>query len=133
MKQKTIAAIATELPEGAALVPAVEDKTGFECLAASLAEIRKLEGINGYILRSSNSAVIDLTEQDKIINYAILSTQICESGQEMANQFSLANIESVLVEGKNTKVLCTTIGENRIAIFMEKATSDDGIIERIRK
>jgi hypothetical protein len=39
----------------------------------------------GYVLRSETSAIIDLTEQDKIIDYAILSSQISESSLEMAN------------------------------------------------
>ncbi len=97
----------------------------------SLAEIRKLKGVMGYILRSENSAIIDLTEQDKIIDYAILSSQISESSHEIAEQFNLANIESVLVEGKSVKVLCMSVGENKIGIFMEKTATHDSIIKRI--
>ena len=102
-----------------------------QTLAASLAEIRKLKGVMGYILRSNTSAIIDLTEQEKIIEYAILSSQISESSTEMAKQFNLTDIESVLVEGKNVKVLCMSIGENRISVFMEKTATHAWIIKRI--
>ena len=100
-------------------------------MAASLAEIRKLKGVKGYILRNNTSAVLDLTEQEKISALAILSSQISESSNEIAKQFNLADIESVLVEGKFVKVLCMSIGDNRIGIFMERAATHAWIIKRI--
>ena len=131
LKQKTNIEISTELPDGVAVISVGEDNSVFASLAASLAEIRKLKGVMGYILRSNTSAIIDLTEQEKIIEYAILSSQISESSSEMAKQFNLADIESVLVEGKSVKVLCMSIGENRIGIFMEKTATHAWIIKRI--
>jgi predicted regulator of Ras-like GTPase activity (Roadblock/LC7/MglB family) len=85
----------------------------------------------GYILRSNKSAIIDLTEQDKTIQYAVLSFQISESTSEMAKQFSLADIESILVEGKSVKVLCMSIGENKIGVFMEKTATHAWILKKI--
>ena len=105
----------------------------FESLSASLAEIRKLKGVLGYILRSGTSAIIDLTESDKIIEKAILSSQIHDSCQEIEKQFNLGEMESVLVEGENVKVLCMSIGENNTSIFMEKNATHSGIIKRILK
>lgn len=131
MDQRTNVEIATELLDGAAVISVGDDNSLFTSLAASLAEIRKLKGVMGYILRSNTSAIIDITEQDKTIEYAILSSQISESSLEMAKQFSLANIESVLVEGKSVKVLCMSMGENRIGIFMEKTATHAWIIKRI--
>ena len=61
----------------------------------------------------------------------VLSSQISESSLEMAKQFNLSNIESVLVEGKSVKVLCMSVGENKIGIFMEKTTTHGWIIKRI--
>ena len=134
MKQKTTIATISESPENtesAAVISVGAENAEFANLTASLAEIRKLKGVLGYILRSNNSAIIDLNEQDKIIEYAILSTQISESSLEIAKQFNLADVESVLVEGKNVKVLCMNIGENRISIFMEKTATHAWIIKRI--
>ena len=108
-----------------------EENSGFANLSASLTEIRKLKGVIGYILRSNTSAIIDLNEQDKIIEYAVLSTQMHDSSQEIAKQFNLGQTESILVEGKNVKVLCMSMGENKISVFMEKSATHAWIIKRI--
>ena len=131
LKQKTNVEISTEFPEGSPVISAGDDNSVFSSLAASLAEIRKLKGVMGYILRNNTSAIIDLTEQEKIIEYAILLSQITESSNEMAKQFNLADIESVLVEGKFVKVLCMSIGDNRIGVFMERTATHAWIIKRI--
>lgn len=130
LKQKT-AEIATEFPNEATVISAGDDNSRFASLATILAEVRKLKGVSGYILRSGTSAIVDMTEQDKIIDYAILSSQISESSCEIAKQFSLADIESVLVEGKSVKVLCICVGENKISVFMEKTAIHAWIIKRI--
>ena len=131
LKQKTSTELATELPDSAAVISVGDDNSVFTNLAASLAEIRKLKGVMGYILRSDTSAIIDLTEQERIIEYAVLSSQISESSIEMAKQFNMADLESVLVEGKSVKVLCMSVSENRISVFMEKSATHAWIIKRI--
>jgi predicted regulator of Ras-like GTPase activity (Roadblock/LC7/MglB family) len=131
LKQKTNDEIIIESHESSPVISVREDKSVFSSLAASLAEIRKLKGVMGYILRSNTSAIIDITEQERIIEYAILLSQITESTNEMAKQFNLTDIESVLVEGKLTKVLCMSIGDNRIGIFMERTATHAWIIKRI--
>ncbi len=132
MNQKATVETTSEVPDSASVISVGDENSEFSNIAASLAEIRKLKGVNGYILRSNTSAIIDLTEQEKTIEYAILSSQIYESSREMAKQFNMANIESVLVEGKNSKVLCMSIGENKIGVFMEKTAMHTWIIKRIR-
>ena len=49
----------------------------------------------------------------------------------MAKQFNLADVESVLVEGKSVKALCMSVGENTMSIFMEKTATHAWIIKRI--
>ncbi len=133
LKQKTNANEAeTALTSQVAITTTVEDEnSAFASLSASLAEIRKLKGVLGYILRSNTSAIIDFTEPDKITENAILSSQIHDSCQEITKQFNLGEMESVLVEGENVKVLCMSIGENNISVFMEKNATHSGIIKRI--
>ena len=131
MKQETDKLENAAQSEGAAVISVGDDKVSFANVAASLAEIRKLKGVTGYILRSTTSAVIDLPEKAKITPYAMLTAQIHESSVEMANQFNLTNVESVLVEGKKLKVLCMSVGENRIGIVMDKSASHSWIIKRI--
>ena len=45
----------------------------FASLSASLAEIRQLKGVIGYILRSNSSAIIDLPPTEKVTEYAMFS------------------------------------------------------------
>jgi len=131
LKQKTHVEISTEPLESAPVISVGEDNSVFSSLAASLSEIRKLNGVIGYILRNNTSAIIDLTEQEKITEWAILSSQIFESSNEIANQFHLADIESLLVEGKYVKVLCMSLGDNKIGIFMERTATHAWMIKRI--
>jgi len=112
-------------------VTSVEENQAFENLSAQLAEIRKCNGVVGYILRSATSATIDLKEPEKIVEYAILSSQVPESSHEISELFDIGNVESILVEGKDIKVLCMTIGENKISIFMEKTVDHADILNRI--
>jgi predicted regulator of Ras-like GTPase activity (Roadblock/LC7/MglB family) len=132
LKQKTkVEEILIESSESSPVISVGENNSVFSSLVTSLAEIRKLKGVLGYILRSNTSAIIDLAEQEKIIEYATLLSQIAESTNEMAKQFNLAEIESVLVEGKSVKVLFMSIGDNKIGIFMERTATHAGIIKRI--
>ena len=133
LKQKTNDQSATELPDSTAVISVGDDSPKFVDLAASLVEIRKLNGILGYILRNNTAAIIDLTEQDKIIEYAILSHQIFESSNEISQQFNLTDIKSVLVEGKTVKVLCINILDNQISVFMEKTANFDSLMKRIQQ
>lgn len=131
MKQKTSDNEANAALANQVVIEAVEDENStFESISASLVEIRKLEGVLGYILRSSTSAVIDLGESDKITQNAILTSQIQLSSQEIIGQFNLGRMENVLVEGKNVKVLCMSIGENYVSVFMEKDAAHQSIMKR---
>jgi predicted regulator of Ras-like GTPase activity (Roadblock/LC7/MglB family) len=131
-KQKTGNNEAETVLNSAAVVTAVEDENSvFANLSTSLAEIRKLKGVIGYILRNNSSAVIDLNESDKIIPYATLASQVHESCKEIARLFSMGETESMLVEGENVKVLCMNLGENRISVFMEISATHAWIIKRI--
>ena len=121
----------TVFTDAVAVTSVGEENSTFASLSASLTEIRKLKGVIGYILRNNTSAIIDLNETDKIIEYAILSSQMNDSSIEIAKQFNLGDIECILVEGENVKVICMTLGENKISIFMEKTATHAWIIKRI--
>lgn len=120
-----------QFAEAIAVTSVGSENSSFANLSASLAEIRKLKGVVGYILRNDTSAIIDLNEQEKIIDYAVLSSQMHEASVEMTKQFNLGETESVLVEGKDIKVLCMNVGENRVSVFMEKSATHAWIIKRI--
>jgi predicted regulator of Ras-like GTPase activity (Roadblock/LC7/MglB family) len=112
-------------------VTSSEEDQVFTDLSKNLAEIRKSKGVVGYILRSTTSATIDLKEPEKIIEYAILSSQALDSSQEISDLFELGDVESILIEGKEIKALCMVIDENKISIFMEKDADHADILKRV--
>jgi predicted regulator of Ras-like GTPase activity (Roadblock/LC7/MglB family) len=129
---ETKTSIEMETLSPGAVISAGEENSVFAKLSASLAEIRKLKGVLGYILRSNISAIVDLNESDKIIDYAVLSSEMNESCFEMTKQFNLGESEFMIIEGKNIKVLCMSIGENKVSVFLEKSTNPAWIIKRIQ-
>lgn len=113
------------------LVAAPKEDEAYTDLSNKLAEIRKDKDVIGYILRSTTSATIDLKEPEKIVEYAIFSSQVLESSQEIADLYELDDTKSVLVEGKENKALCMDIDGNKISIFMEKTADHDDILKKI--
>ncbi len=107
-----------------------ENKT-FTDLSSKLAEIRKDRGVIGYIIRNTTSATIDLKEPEKIVEYAIFSSQVLESTREISDLFELGDVKSILIEGKETNALCMTIDGNNISIFMEKDADHAAIQKRV--
>jgi predicted regulator of Ras-like GTPase activity (Roadblock/LC7/MglB family) len=107
-----------------------EDQT-FQDLSDQLARIRKDKHVMGYIIRNTTSATIDLNEPEKIVEYAIFSSQVLDSSQEISELFELGDVSSVLIEGKESKALCMNIEGNKISIFMEKNADDASILKQI--
>jgi len=108
-----------------------EENQTFKDLSDKLAKIRKGKGVIGYILRNTTQATIDLQEPEKIVEYAIFSSQALDSSQEISDQFELGDVSSVLIEGKENKALCMNIEGNKISIFMEKDADDADILKKI--
>ena len=94
------------------------EKTGK--LQDKLEHLKTREGIIGYILRGSNSASIDLKDSTKIIDYAVLSATAFEKGHNISEVVGTGKIDTIVMEGKDTKVLSTRVGDNRLSVFMEK-------------
>lgn len=108
---------------------AVQVNASEKDLREKLDEIRGHEGVIGYILRNSHTASIDVKDPTRIIDYAILSSSAIDASDELSDLFDVGGIKSVVVEGKNVKMLSMTIDENRISIFTDKSVD----LEAIRK
>ncbi len=129
MKQK--AGIETALTNEVVVTSVGEENSAFANLSASLAEIRRLKGVIGYIIRNNTSAIIDLVDSDSIFQYATLTSEIHESSVDISKRFALGTAESILFEGEKIKVLCLSISDNKISVFMEKSANHAWIIKRI--
>jgi predicted regulator of Ras-like GTPase activity (Roadblock/LC7/MglB family) len=97
-----------------------KSKNDIENVQEKLQSIKGREGIIGYILRGPNSASIDLKDPTKIIDYAVLSATAFEAGQDMSAMFEIGEVDSIITEGENTKILSRVVNDHRLSIFMEK-------------
>ena len=97
-----------------------KSKDNIENLQEKLQGIKDREGIIGYILRGSNSASIDLKDPTKIIDYAVLSNTAFKAGQDMSAMFEVGEVESIIMEGENTKILSRVVNEHRLSISWRK-------------
>lgn len=96
-----------------------------------LEEIKKSDGVIGYILRNTTSATIDLNDPTKVIGYATLSSSTFEASEQLSELFDLGKIKNITVEGKDTNTLHLNIDENNISIFMEKNADAKKILEKM--
>ncbi len=102
-----------------------------EKLRENLERLKAQNGINGYILRGSKSASVDLKDPNKIIEYAALSSANFESAEEISKTTNLGNINRIIIEGKNVKILSMTISDYRLSIFMDKNIDPNDICTEI--
>jgi len=100
-------------------------------LRVALENINTKEGIIGYILRGPTSASVDIKDPSKIIEYAVLSAAAFESSESLSHLFGLGKIRSVVLEGKDVKILCATIGDQRLSVFMEKTVDHNSIYRKL--
>ena len=122
-----------ELEITAVAEPTLIESTDYESnLRASLEEIKKYDGVVGYILRNTTSASIDLKEPAKIIDYAILSSTAFDATQEVSDLFELGDIKSIIVNGKSIKMLSLTVEQNKISIFMQNSADTEKILEKLK-
>jgi predicted regulator of Ras-like GTPase activity (Roadblock/LC7/MglB family) len=131
MKKKSQQEAATTVIVDEDELSSTSEEQAFTDLSNKLAEIRKGKGVTGYIIRNTTSATIDLKEPEKIVEYAIFSSQVIDSTREISDLFELGDVESILVEGKENNALCMTINGNKISIFMEKDADHADILKRI--
>jgi len=93
--------------------------------------IKKREGMLGFILRNSKSASVDINDPAKIMDYAILSAESVETGEVTSEIFELGSINSIIVEGKDTKILTLITGEQRLSIFMDKKVDHTNLLKEL--
>jgi predicted regulator of Ras-like GTPase activity (Roadblock/LC7/MglB family) len=108
----------------------IEDDVGE--LEEKLQEIKNQEGIIGYILRSKKSASIDLKDNTKMIDYALLSSTVFDVSQDMTEDFQMGEVNSIVVESEETKILSMNIDNHRLSLFMEKHVNHDKLCKKLK-
>jgi predicted regulator of Ras-like GTPase activity (Roadblock/LC7/MglB family) len=120
----------TVMVDGSPVTIALDEDHDFTGLRSSLIEINKVEGVKGYILKNTTSAVIDLQDPAKLMDYALLSSRATDACQEISELFKL-EVTKTVIEGADLKVLSMIIGKNRLSVFMEKNVDHIDIFRRI--
>jgi predicted regulator of Ras-like GTPase activity (Roadblock/LC7/MglB family) len=106
-----------------------ENKT--ENLQEKLQEIKDQEGIIGYILRDEKSASIDLKDPKKIIEYAMLSSTAFDAGLDISEDLQMGELQTILLESEETKLLSMNIDDQRLSLFMEKNVNHEKIYKEL--
>lgn len=130
MPKKKALQVEVEDEEPVDMKAEVKENVGAD-LRVALENINTKEGVIGYILRGSTSASVDIKDPSKIIDYAVLSNVAFESSESLSNLFGSGKIRSVVLEGKDVKILCLTIGDNRLSVFMEKTVAHNSIYKKL--
>ena len=65
------------------------------------------------------------------MGFALLCSHAVDTGHEFSESFNLGQIENILLEGKNAKVLCIAVGKCVVNVFMEKTADHTQILDRI--
>lgn len=125
-KKKTVQKVA------AVTEPLAVEESCVNSSRASLEEIETYDGVIGYILRNSASATIDIKDPTKIIDYAILSSSALDAGEVLSENFGLGTVKSIIVEGKDAKVISLTVNENKISVFMNKEANCEKVLRKLR-
>lgn len=120
-----------EVDEQVDWAPKVEEKKVIADLRETLDDIKRKDGVVGYIIRGTTSASVDIKDPSKIIDYASLSAEASESGETFSSTFDLGKICSIVLEGKTLKVLFMTKDEQQLSIFMDKNVDHEAIRREI--
>jgi predicted regulator of Ras-like GTPase activity (Roadblock/LC7/MglB family) len=115
----------------AATEPLTIEESHVNNLRADLEEIKTYDGVIGYIIRNSASAAIDLKDPTKLIDYAVLSSSALDASEALSEDFNLGDAKSIIVTGKNVKVLSLTVSDNRISVFMDKEANYDKVLRKL--
>lgn len=114
------------------LEPASLEMDHVNSLKACLEDIKSLEGVIGFILRNSKSAIIDLKDPSRLIDYAILSSSAIEAAEEISEILNLGDIKDIFVEGNMVNLISISIGENKVSVFLEKHADSEKIIKKLK-
>ena len=109
-----------------------DTENDIEKMQEKLQEIKDQEGIIGYILRGSKSASIDLKDPTKIIDYAVLSSTTFDASRNMTEALQMGEVDTILVESEETKLLSMNINNHRLSIFMEKNVKQDKLYKNLK-
>jgi predicted regulator of Ras-like GTPase activity (Roadblock/LC7/MglB family) len=93
---------------------------GLPKLYVQLEQVAKMAGVQGYIRRNDVTATVNLREQGRVQEYALLSADAFVSSEQLIGVFKLGGFSDFVVECEAFKVLCLCVGDEAVCVFMDK-------------
>lgn len=115
----------------AEITASTTQSNSFENLANLLDDICNPDEMMGYILKNDTAAKINLKDSSKVVDFAMLSSQAFDSAMDLSSCFNVGNINNIVIDASDIKVLCVNVNENAISIFMEKNADHNTILNKI--
>jgi len=109
-----------------------DQENEIDILQEKLQEINEQEGIIGYILRNSKTASIDLKDPTKIIDYAVLSSTALDTGNDITETLKLGEVDRIVLETEETKLLSIKTNDHNLSIFMEKTVDHNKLSKSLK-
>jgi predicted regulator of Ras-like GTPase activity (Roadblock/LC7/MglB family) len=105
-----------------------EKEETFQKLKAILAQIRKKEGVIGFILKNNVQAVFDVEDIGKLQELSILSSELFSFAEKMLSLCKEKTTKRIMLDGVKMKILGLNIDENYLCVFMDKNVDSDEIL-----
>ena len=114
--------------------PVAIEEASTKCdLRSNLAEVKKWDGVVGYILRDESSALVDFNDPAKMTDYAILSSATHEAAEGVSTLFGLGKIQRTVVQGKMIKMVSLDIDDARVSVFTQATADTDKIMKKLQE
>ncbi len=126
-REETIAEVATVF-----LDTAPKETPQPQTLQETLADILKVQGVTGYILKDQNTAIFEVDDSMKIAEYAMLASEAFDAYTELEALYHMGTMENTLIECADVKLLCVIIDENMVSVFLEKDADHQGILQKLQ-
>lgn len=130
-KRKRVVQETVHEPDSTVIIEQASARTSG--LKAKLEEIKKLQGVKGYISRDRTSAIVDLEDQTKMTEYALFSSLIFDVSRDLSETFNLGEVKDAIVDGADIRILSTNIDGNKVSIFVNKDVEYEKILAQLRE
>lgn len=105
----------------------------YKKLLRILKEIRVNNNLEGYVIRNSTRAMVDINNPAELADLALIATQLFEVSTKLLSVQERRHLKNAILDGSRIRVLCVEVGGNQVSVFMDKTVNCEGILERISK
>ncbi|XHH09303.1 MAG: hypothetical protein ACFCUE_01380 [Candidatus Bathyarchaeia archaeon] len=109
----------------------IEVERDFDSLQLIIAEVQKVHKIEGYILKNSARALINLCKAEDVFDLALLTSEVFDSSSQLFEATNAGPLNSVVLEGSFLSVLCLSVGENQLSIFVNRSVDCNCVLDMI--